>query len=51
MAVSHEPVVAEPVTEYNQRGVEGGADLIDGLEHEAHQLVRIDGSGLDARSA
>ena len=38
-------VPAQPVAEHDERGVEGGADLVDGAEHEGHQSVAVDGLG------
>jgi hypothetical protein len=45
-AVGHRGVVAQLVAEDDERGVEGGADLVDGLEDEGHQLVGVEGRGL-----
>ena len=40
-------VVAETVTHHDQGAVQCGADLLDRVEHEGHQLVRVDrGAGV-----
>ena len=44
------PVVAEPVAHHDERGVEGGADLVDGAEDEGHQRGLVELGGRAGRS-
>jgi hypothetical protein len=39
------PVVARLVAHHRQGAVQGGADFLDGAEHERHQLVGVDLDG------